>query len=226
MSVARGGNRGANVRSYVLVVPIDERFFYCSSKNCCWNYTRERPPVLPPRSSCSLRPHSTLLLLVPSPQLSFPSTFKRNNCKEVRSYNGYRGCQSTTVGGQQCQSWHNQWPQPHEFSPIFNPTINPLNSNKNAKTAQLMKVLTRDNYCANPDGRQPGTSQKILYGSDATWCLVAEPGGAVGIFFLLWGWFLEGSFWTRKWRIFNCGGSFWTRKLCYSQAERPIGERQ
>jgi len=105
--------------------------------------------------------------------ISFPQPFRKEVCVEKLSFNGYRGCQSYTTNAEQCQSWDRQWPTKHDFSPIYD-TSDPFNSNPSLSKANLYATMLRNNFCANPDGRSPGSAQKIMYTSEAIWCNTAS----------------------------------------------------
>ncbi|CAD7925928.1 unnamed protein product [Amoebophrya sp. A120] len=109
--------------------------------------------------------------------ISFPKPFMQEFCQEKLSFNGYRGCQSFTLGGSQCQSWDRQWPRAHTFSPVYDPLGDPFNSNPSRKSANLYSIMLRNNFCANPDGREPGSSSKVLYTSEAIWCYTNDQNG-------------------------------------------------
>lgn len=59
---------------------------------------------------------------------------------------GYRGCQTVTRSGKECQRWDLQHPHVHSFAPVNQPTAD-----------------LRENYCRNPDGQL------------SIWCYTRDP---------------------------------------------------
>ncbi|CAD7974938.1 unnamed protein product [Amoebophrya sp. A25] len=108
----------------------------------------------------------------------FLKSFHPEYCVERLNFNGYRGCQARTTGGEMCQSWDRQWPKAHKFSPLYD-VGDPVNSNPSSTKAALYSTMLRNNFCANPDGRSPGVARKVLYTSEAIWCYTNDQSSAV-----------------------------------------------